>query len=62
MANATLLTYYDPNKDLTIQSDASGHGLGSVPVQEGKSLVFTSKVLNDQQQGHASIEKERLSV
>ena len=64
VANATLLTYYDPNKELTIQSDASDHGLGSVLVQEGKpfAFAFASKALNQQQQGYASIEKECLGV
>ena len=62
VANATLLTYYDPNKELTIQSDASDHGLGSVLIQEGKPLAFASKALNQQQQGYAPIEKECLGV
>ena len=54
--------YCGPNKELTIQSDASGHGLDSVLVKEDKPLVFISKALNDQQKGYVPMEKEFLGV
>ena len=37
-----VLKYYEPNKDLTLQCDASDHGLGAALIQEGKPVTFAS--------------------
>ena len=39
VANAPVLTYYDPSKDLQIQCDSSKSGIGSVLLQGGRPIA-----------------------
>lgn len=48
-----MLTYFDPQKDVTIQVDTSKNGLGAVTIQEGKALAYDFKLLNSIQQNYA---------
>jgi hypothetical protein len=57
-----VLQYYDPDKPLTVQVDASQNGLGAVLMQEGKPLSYASKALTPTQQAYAQIEKEALAI
>ena len=62
VTEAPVLKYYEPTKELTIQSDASQTGLGAVLTQNGQPLAFASRALSDTETRYAQIEKERLSV
>ena len=57
-----ILAYYDPRKPITIQSDASKHGLGCVILQDDKPVSFASKSLTPTEVGYAQIEKELYAV
>ena len=44
-----ILAYYDPNKEMTLQTDASIKGLGACLLQNGEPVYFTSKALTETQ-------------
>jgi len=62
LTSAPILTYYDCQKPLTIQSDASDHGIGSTIFQDGRPIAYTSRVLTDVESRYAQIEKEMLAL
>lgn len=45
-----VLAYFDPGKEVTLQVDASKHGLGATMMQEGRPVAFPSKMLNSTEQ------------
>ena len=47
VTTALLLAHYDAAMKQTTQYAASSTGLGAALVQEGKSLVYTSRALSD---------------
>ena len=57
-----VLKYYEPNKDLTLQCDASDHGLGAALIQDGKPVAFASRALTHTEKQYAQIEKELLAI
>ena len=57
-----LLQYYDRNKPVTLQCDASLKGLGACIIQEGKPIAFASKSLMDTETRYANIERELLAI
>ena len=62
IAKAPILAYYDANKEMILQTDASIKGLGACLLQQGKPVYFTSKSLTEAQKGHVAIELESLAV
>ena len=54
--------YYDDNKPIIIQCDASQAGLGACIAQEGKPVAFASRSLFPAEKNYAQIEKELLSI
>ena len=62
LADAPVLKYYDINKDVTIQRDASETGLGAVLMQQGQTIAFVSRALTDTKTPYAQIEKELLAI
>ena len=62
MTSAPVLTFYDTNKALTLENDASDYGIGSVLKQEGRPIAFASRTLTDTERNYAQIEKEMLAV
>ena len=56
------LRYYDKEKPLVLQCDASDFGLGACIMQEGAPIAFASRRLTPTERGYAQIEKELLSV
>jgi len=57
-----MLTHFDPNKPITIETDASLKGLGAVLLQEGRPVKFLSKALTPAEQEYANIERELLAI
>ena len=62
VSEAPVLRYYDPNKSLVIQCDASEKGMGAALLQEGQPLAYISRALTDTETRYAQIEKELLAV
>ena len=61
VANPPVLQYYDVNKAVTLQTDASKDGLGAVLMQNGLLVAYGSQALDQMQQNYATIEKELLA-
>lgn len=62
LTQAPVLAYFDPTKELSIQCDASGQGLGAALLQEGRPLAYASRALSDTETRYATIEKEMLAI
>ena len=62
VSEAPVLRFYDPDKELSIQCDASQTGLGAALLQDGKPLAFVSRALTDTETRYAQLEKEMLAV
>ena len=62
LTEAPLLTYYNPDKELTIQVDSSKDGLGAALLQDGRLLEYASRSLTPSERKWAQIEKEALAV
>ena len=59
---APILAYYNPNKPMVLQTDASCKGLGACLLQNEKPIYFASKALTETQKGYVAIELESLAV
>ena len=62
ITSAGTLAYYDAKKEVTLEADASKHGLGAVLMQEGKPVAYASKSLSTAEQDYAQIEKEMYAI
>ena len=62
ISSAPVLGYYDPSKELVLQTDASTKGLGAVLLQEGKPIYFASKSLTASQKNYVAIELEAIAA
>ena len=62
VASSPVLRYFDPSKQVTIQTDSSSTGLGSCLLQDGQPIAFASRALTDTETRWAQIEKELLAV
>ena len=56
------MRYYNPNKSLVIQCDASEKGMGAALRQECQPLAYISCALTDTETRYAQIEKELQAV
>jgi hypothetical protein len=56
------LRYYDVAKPVTLQVDASQHGLGAALIQDNGPVAYASKALNETQRRYAQIEKELQAI
>ena len=56
------LSYFNPSKEVTLQVDALGKGLGATLLQDRKPVAFCSKALTDCEERYANIEREMLAV
>ena len=59
---APALQFFDNNKPLMIQCDASEKGLGAALLQDGKPVAFASRALTDTETRYAQFEKELLAI
>ena len=57
-----VLRYFDPQKQLVLETDASKHGLGCCIMQDGQPIAFASKSLTKSEIHYAQIEKELLAI
>ena len=57
----TSLCYFNVQKPVTIQANASGKGLGAALLQEGCPVAFASKALTPTEQQYSNIECELLA-
>lgn len=57
-----VLKYFDPSQEITIQCDASKHGIGCCLLQNDRPVAYASKTLTPTEQNYAQIEKELYAV
>ena len=57
-----ILRYYNLREKVTIQCDASQHGLGAVLLQGGQPVAYASRALTPTEENYAQIEKELLAI
>ena len=62
VANAVTLQFFNPDKDIVIECDASGVGIGGTLLQDGHPITFISQALTSTQQHYSNIERELLVV
>jgi len=57
-----VLAIPDFNKQFVIETDASGHGLGAVLMQEGHPISYLSQTLCERNKGLSTYEKECMAI
>ena len=62
VSNPPLLKYYEPEKVLVLQCDASEKGLGASPMQDEKPIAYASRALTPTETNYVQIEKELLAI
>ena len=62
LVKAPILAYYDPKKEMVLQTYASIKGLGTCLLQNGKPVYVATKALTETQKGYITIELESLVV
>ena len=62
IASNTIIRYYDVTLPVTLQVDASDEAIGGALIQEGRTVCFTSHILNTTERNYAHIEKECLAI
>lgn len=60
--NSNVLVPFDESKPISIECDASQHGLGCCLIQDGQPISFASRSLNKFERNYSQIEKEMLSI
>ena len=54
------LPYFNPNSSITLQTDASKKGLGTVLLQNSKPVMFVSRALTGNERKYQNLERECL--
>ena len=62
LTSSPVLHFYDINKPVVLQVDASQGGLGACLIQEGHPVIYASRSLTNAEQHYAQIEKELLAI
>lgn len=62
LTNAPVLTIFDPDKEVSVHTDASQFAIGAVLVQEDKPVAFESRKLSSAEINYPVHEKEQLAV
>lgn len=57
-----VLTYYNPNKDITLSVDSSKDAMGAVICHNSQPIAYASASLTPCQQSYSQIEKELLAI
>ena len=58
----SLLSYYDPSSELTIQCDANQSGHEAASLQNDRPIDYPSRALTDTEKRDAQIEKEIMAI
>ena len=58
ISNEPVLTFYNPNENLTVQVDSRRDGIGLVSLHNGKPIEYTSLGLISAERKWAQTEKE----
>lgn len=61
-ASTPILRYYNLKEEVTLQCDASQHGLGAAMMQNGQPVAYASRALTPTETRYAQIEKELLAI
>jgi hypothetical protein len=62
ISQSPVLAFFDHNKPVTLECDASKHGIGAAIMQDGRPVAYTSKTLTQTESGYANIEREMLAI
>ncbi len=62
VTDAPVLRYFDPAKQLEIQADASGEGLGASLMQDGYPIAYSSRAMSETEKRYSTIGKEMLAI
>ena len=62
LSTAPVLAFFDVQKKVTVNCDASQSGLGAVLLQEGQPIAYVSRALTSTETRYVQIEKELLAV
>ena len=62
VSDAPTLKYYDVNRPVTVECDASSVGLGAVLLQDGQPVAFASRSLSKTERNYAPLEAEALAI
>ena len=62
VANAVTLKFFNPDKDIVIECDALGVGIGGTLLQDRHPVTFISQALTSTQQHYSNIEHELLAL
>ena len=62
VVSAVTLKFFDPDKDIVIECDASGIGIRGTLLQDGHPVTFISQALTSTQQCYSNIECEILAL
>ena len=58
----SVLRYFDPKADTTLQTDASQKDLGAALLQHGQPICYASRALTETEQTYCNVERETLVV
>ena len=61
ITEASVLAYYDSNKENMIQSEASMKGLGCVLLEDERPVYYKSRTLSDAERRYSNIERKLLA-
>ena len=62
LSSDTLLTHYDPKKELTLTCDASPEGVGAILSNGKQPIAYASRTLSSVERNYAQIDREGPSI
>ena len=62
LSEKTVLKYLDLNKPIVLENDCSSYGMGSVLMQDGMPVFYSSRSLTKAERNYSPMEKELLAV